>query len=148
VQKNLREKCLPIDYFMERMLQVGLCRTMSSLKHALSVALQFDNPGLVGQKQDYKHFLDREPDEGPEPKIGFVPLNRHNKEALKYMRNNLEKDHLEVTDRVSVNQFLSLFNVHGVENANRLDRLVEVLKKRVSMKKKVEQKKTEENKSN
>ena len=75
---------------------------MSSLKHALSVALQFDNPGLVGDKQEYKHFLEREPDEGPELKTGFVPLKRQNKEALKYMRNNLEKDHLEVTDRVSV----------------------------------------------
>ena len=104
---------------------------MSSLKHALSVALQFDNPGFVGDLQEKKHFLEREPGEGPEPKVGFVPLNRHNKEALKYMKNNLDKGHLDVTDRVSVNQFLSLFNVMGVENANRLDKLVDVLKKRV-----------------
>ena len=36
----------------------------------------------------------------------------------------------------------------GVENAHRLDRLVEVLKKRVSTKKKIMQKKAEEKKSN
>jgi hypothetical protein len=26
--KNIADKCIPIDYFIERMLQIGLCRTI------------------------------------------------------------------------------------------------------------------------
>jgi hypothetical protein len=47
VEKNIQEKCLPIDYFMERMLQVGLVSSMPGLKTMIETMLQFDNAGFT-----------------------------------------------------------------------------------------------------
>lgn len=47
VEKNIAEKCLPIDYFVERMLQLGFCSTMGSVSTALEVMLRHDNAGFT-----------------------------------------------------------------------------------------------------
>lgn len=39
VKKNVREKCLPIEYFAERMLQVGLVSKMTTLKCCIEIML-------------------------------------------------------------------------------------------------------------
>lgn len=37
--KNIADKCLPIDYFIERMLQVGLVSSMESVKSLIEIML-------------------------------------------------------------------------------------------------------------
>ena len=65
----------------------------------------------------------------------FTPLNTHNKEAQRFIRANLDRFQFMITDRVSITQFLSLFNVIGVGNAKKLDKLLELLKVKVQNRK-------------
>jgi hypothetical protein len=39
VDLNIKDHCLPIDYFIERMLQVGLVSSMSGLKTIIEIML-------------------------------------------------------------------------------------------------------------
>jgi len=52
VQENLRLQCLPLDYFIERMLQIGLVGSMPTMKQFIAIMLQFDNPGFTNQGPD------------------------------------------------------------------------------------------------
>jgi hypothetical protein len=45
MKKNLADWCLPLDYFVERMLQIGLCRNMRSMKEILELVCEFDDIG-------------------------------------------------------------------------------------------------------
>ena len=47
VEKNIKDSCLPLDYFMERVLQVGLISSMPGLKQMIEIMLQFDNVGFT-----------------------------------------------------------------------------------------------------
>ena len=112
---------------------------MAALKTFIGIALQFDNAGFVGQIMDQpRQSIDSdledelvEKREAGQPE--FIPLNRCNRDSLKFIRTSLE-EHLQKTDRISVNQFLSLFNVHGVDNANRLDKFMLMLRRKVGAK--------------
>lgn len=46
VEQNIADQCLPLDYFIERMLQVGICSTMHNLRRFLDIMLQFDCAGF------------------------------------------------------------------------------------------------------
>jgi hypothetical protein len=65
----------------------------------------------------------------------FTPLNTHNVEAHRFIRANLDRFQFMVTDRVSITQFLSLFNVIGVGNAKKLDKLLDLIKRKVQKRK-------------
>lgn len=46
MEKNIKDQCLPIDYFIERLLQIGLVRNFTRVKDILAMMLKFDNPGF------------------------------------------------------------------------------------------------------
>lgn len=52
VEKNLADKCIPIDYFIERMLQIGICSSMTNLRKFVDLMLVFDNSGFVSRGPD------------------------------------------------------------------------------------------------
>ena len=56
-------------------------------------------------------------------------MNFPSKETAKFLKRQLHHNQFEITDRISLNQFLSLFNVIGVGNAKKLDKLAAYLKK-------------------
>ena len=58
-------------------------------------------------------------------------MNRGNRNGEKFIRSNLDRFQFFVSDRVSITQFLSLFNVIGVKNAKILEKLIDHLKIRV-----------------
>ena len=135
VRKNVAEKCIPLDYFLERLLQVGLCRSMSTAKAILATMLQFDNAGFTNPAaEEATQRRDLSRGGKPDTQREFVPLEGPDSGAQRFLRANLDRSNLRSTDRVSLNQFLGLFNVIGVENAHRVDRLVEVLKRKVAAK--------------
>lgn len=39
VEMNIKDKCLPIDYFIERMLQLGICSSMRYLRQFIEIML-------------------------------------------------------------------------------------------------------------
>ena len=43
---NIRDQCLPLDYFIERVLQIGLVRNFRRMKDILKITLAFDNAGF------------------------------------------------------------------------------------------------------
>lgn len=47
----------------------------------------------------------------------FVPMNYPSRETAKFLKRQLHPNQFQITDRISLNQFLSLFNVIGVGNA-------------------------------
>ncbi len=59
----------------------------------------------------------------------FEPMNFRSKESAKFIQQNLNKNIFKMTNRVSINQFLSIFNIIGSENANKLDKIIHMLKK-------------------
>lgn len=61
-------------------------------------------------------------------KDGFRPMNLNNSDAEKFIRGNLDRFQFFMSDRVSITQFLSLFNVIGVGNAKKLDHLIKYIK--------------------
>lgn len=151
VQQNIKDQCLPMDYFVERMFQLGLVARMPHMKLFIEIMLQFDNAGWTDQGPDVTrtrtpppchrvHGLKlfegekakkREPDgKALEVRDDFKHMNIMYKEATKFLRQSLDAHLFQVTDRVSLSQFLSLFNVRGPKNARKLDRLVDILKER------------------
>ena len=46
VERNLRDGCLPIDYFARRMLRLGLCQDMEQIGHVLKLMHSFDDAGF------------------------------------------------------------------------------------------------------
>ena len=120
MEKNLREKCLPIDYFMERMFQIGLCISIENVKDMLLMMRMFDpTVGFQQFSEDHKKGEDR-----------YKPINSRNKQTDTWIRRTLDKNQFKSKcDRVSLTQFLSLFNVCGVHNAQRLQRLAETLER-------------------
>ena len=99
-QKNIRDKCLPIDYFMEKCLQVGLVASMKSLQTIIDIMLIERNEGFTevsppeGLKKD--HGIEGLP---PDPEIPrgyenkkdtFIPMNCHSKSAERFIRQNLD----------------------------------------------------------
>jgi hypothetical protein len=53
MEKNIREKCLPIDYFVKRMFQIGLVSSMASMNQFIKIMLQFDNAGFTDKGPEY-----------------------------------------------------------------------------------------------
>lgn len=53
---------------------------------------------------------------------GFKLLNSGNVNVERHLRLNLDRNQFKKFDRISINQFLSLFNVHGVKQGKLLDR--------------------------
>lgn len=64
-----------------------------------------------------------------------MPLDLYNKEGETFLRIGLDQHLFQVSDRVSINQFLSLFNVFGPENGRRLDKFINILKNKVEVEK-------------
>lgn len=55
LQINISENCLPIDYFIERMFQVGLCSNIFTMRTIIDDMLQDDNAGFskkIREKND------------------------------------------------------------------------------------------------
>ena len=50
----------------------------------------------------------------------FQAMNYPSKQTDKFIRKNLDRHMFKQTNRISLNQFLSLFNVIGVNNAKKL----------------------------
>ena len=96
---------------------------MRSMKDILAILCEFDNAGFQDTgplNTDSKDF-DK-----------FQLINVHNKESEQYLRKHLRGREYWKCDRVSMSQFLSLFNVIGVANAATLDKLGELLEKKLS----------------
>ena len=68
MEKNIREKCLPIEYFMERLFQIGLCLNVEHFKDIMQQMHHFD-PDVGFQKfsEDQKDGEDK-----------YRPINVHN----------------------------------------------------------------------
>ena len=47
VDINIKEKCLPIDYFMERMFQIGLCSSIVSMKNLIDNMVLGETAGFT-----------------------------------------------------------------------------------------------------
>ena len=92
MKKNLADWCLPLDYFVERMLQVGLCRNMRSMKDILALLCEFDNAG----------FQATGPERRPEDRDRFQLINGHNEEAEDFLRKNLRGPQALGCDRISL----------------------------------------------
>lgn len=97
MEKNIADKCLPIDFFMEKMLQVGLVSSMPSMKSIIDIMLKFDNAGFV--EKSNQASMDQLPEnstlqssvvDNSKLNDNFTPINSHNKEAVHYMRSNLD----------------------------------------------------------
>ena len=92
MKKNLADWCLPLDYFVERMLQVGLCRNMCSMKDILALLCEFDNAG----------FQAAGPAGRPEDRDKFQLINGHNEEAEDFLRKSLRGPQALGCDRISL----------------------------------------------
>jgi hypothetical protein len=92
MKKNLADWCLPLDYFVERMLQVGLCQNMRSMKDVLGLLCEFDNAG----------FQAAGPGERPEDRDRFQLINGHNEEAEDFLRKSLRGPQALGCDRISL----------------------------------------------
>ena len=104
VRKNVAEKCIPLDYFLERLLQVGLCRSISTAKYILRVMVHFDNAGFTdpaAEEAAQSRALSR--GGKPDTQREFVPLDGPGTAAQRFLRGNLHVLDLEVTDRISIN---------------------------------------------
>lgn len=42
VDQNIKDKCLPIDYFMEKLLSIGICSSMKSVRAIIEKMLLKD----------------------------------------------------------------------------------------------------------
>lgn len=133
------------------MLQLGLVNKMQHLKMFIEIMLQFDNVGWTDQgpeairtrtppPEHRVHNLKLFPGEKPKPANGlpaaikddFKPMNASQREATKFLRQSLDPHLFQITDRISLSQFLSLFNVMGPKLAKKLDKMVDVLKQRAT----------------
>lgn len=82
---------------MEKMLQVGLVSSMPSMKSIIDIMLKFDNAGFV--EKSNQASMDQLPEnstlqssavDNSKLNDNFTPINSHNKEAVHYMRSNLD----------------------------------------------------------
>lgn len=69
MEKNITDLCLPIDFFVEKIFQVGLVSQMRSVKMMIEIMLQFDNVGWT--------------DQGPKTEITRTPPPEHHVAGLK-----------------------------------------------------------------
>ena len=116
------------------MIQMGICYDMKNVKEVLEIMMRFDDK--VGNQRYARPTCKQEKKLDPKPKqradlVGkddFQMINKHNKSAESFLRKNLPKGQLNQADRIGIGQFLSLFNVYGKENFDRMDRLTVFLK--------------------
>lgn len=118
---------------------MGICYDMKNFKEVLDIMMKFDDK--VGTQKyarptgkpakALEHLCVRKLKQKAdliEEKDDFQMINKHNKSAENFLRKNLPKGQLRVADRVGIAQFLSLFNVYGKDNFDRMDRLTQFLK--------------------
>lgn len=118
---------------------MGICYDMKNVKEVLEIMMRFDDKvgnqryarPTVKQEKKLDHLCDpklKQTADLVEPKDDFQMINKHNKSAESFLRKHLPKGQLNRADRIGIGQFLSLFNVYGKENFDRMDRLTVFLK--------------------
>ena len=107
VDKNIEDMCLPIDYFIERIVQLGLITDIVQIKELIFIMGEFDNPGIqsmenCGENKVLSFFEKNFVNKKTIFNDNFKMINKNNKEAERYLRNHLPNGQFENFDRISL----------------------------------------------
>lgn len=139
VEDNIAAKCLPIDYFCERVMAAGLFWEMGTIRKLLDAMHAFDpvepavGEDLIPSRVDSdavsmtteqaKHIQEKTCGAKDSSGVFVQP------KVKAFMLQSLGRE--RAAGRVCINQFLELYNVYGVSNAKRIERFTTYLKRQV-----------------